>query len=147
MKKCFDERLSNSESIKAGRTAVKSKKLSGRASIFLDDYDAIRNCMKSFKNQSYEKMESHVDLLNFHRTHSLSQCNNFLEMVERYPNSIMSLSPPAETVSTSGNASSCFIISSPSVLQSFVKLHNAKRGYKWHCKLCDINISCTLLGM
>lgn len=134
MKKCFDKRLTVSESMKAGRTAVDSGKLTDRASIFLRDNDAIRSCMNGFKSQLYESMESHADLLRFHQKHSLSNCNNFAEMVENHPNSIVSLSPPAETVSTSGTASSCFIISSPSVLQSFVKLHEAMRGYKWHCK-------------
>lgn len=145
MKKCVDKRLTPSESIKAGRTAVANDELSERAIIFLDDYNAIRNCMKSFNSQLYESMESHANLIRFHRKHSLNRCNNFMEMVEKYPNSIVSLMTPAETVSSTGNASSCFIISSPSVLHSFVKLHEALRGYKWHCKFYRINTSCTLL--
>ena len=147
MKKCFNERLSTAESIKAGKTAVDSGTLSARASICLDDYNAIRNRISSFKSQCDESMDSHADLLRFHRKHSLNRYSSFMEIVEKHPHSIVLLSPPAETVSSSGNASSCFMISSPTVLHSFFKLHEAKRGYKWHCKFHGVNILLALLAM
>ena len=138
MRKCFVARLSTSESINAGKDAVLKGKLSSRAKVFLNDYQAIRNCREGFKASIYEAMETHADLLNFHRKHTISRYNDLLfgDLVEKDPHAILSLCAPYESISSTGKKSSCFIISSPKVLDSFMKLHNANVGYGWHCKCC-----------
>ena len=138
MRRCFEARLTASESMKAAENAVLKGELTSRVKVFLKDYQAICSCRDGFKATYYEAMETHADLLNFHRKHTITRYNNlpFGDLVQNDPNATLSLCAPYESIASTGKKSSCFIISSPKVLDSFMKLHDSNVGYGWHCKCC-----------